>query len=67
MFINMNHPLMDILVLPSEFIRVKRKEKLRLFIVMELSGSFSVTVGHSVTCSLLVCPAIILFQMKFIG
>lgn len=66
MFINVNHPLMDILVLPAEFIRVKRKEKPRLFIVMELTGSFPVTVGHSVTCSHLVFSAIILFQMKFI-
>lgn len=67
MFINMNHPLTDTRVLPAELIRVKRKDKLRLFVVMELTGSFPVTVGHSVTCSHLVCPAIILFQMKCIG
>lgn len=66
MFINMNHSLIDLLVLPSEFMGVKRKENLRLFVVMELPGSFPVSVDHSVTCSHLVCPAIILFQMKFI-
>ena len=27
MFKNMNHPLTDILALPAEFIRVKRKDK----------------------------------------
>lgn len=57
----MNHPLIDILVLPVEFIRVKGKKKFRLFLVIELTGSFPVTVGHNVTCFHFVCPAIILF------
>lgn len=48
---------MDVLVLPAKFIRVKRKDKLRLFIVIELTGSFPVTVGHSVI-------ALILFALQ---
>lgn len=67
MFTNMIHPLIDGLVLPVEFIRVKRENKVRLFILMELTGSFSVTVGHNVTCSPFVYSAIILLQVDFIG
>lgn len=58
---------MDGLVLPVEFMRVKRENKLRLFILMELTRSFSVTVGHNVTCSPFIYSVIILFQVDFIG